>query len=781
MPYYGVHEPGHSTLESLLRQNVKACAAVLAVLMGCAAYAAEIKGKVVSASGGEPLRRVQVSVLEQKNSTVTEDDGTFSLYNVPPGKYTLQVAAVGYRLVNTAFEISREEDNKEFSITLAPETLRRTEVVEVKGDIFHGENPAVPSQLTLTPQELKEAATVLANDPFRAVQSLPGVSATDNNDFFGQFSVLGAPFERVGVYLDDVLVPQPFHTIPNLRDGASLSVFSTETLQDLNLMEVAYPVRYADMSGAALALRTREGSRTRPHFTISAGLADSEFLGEGGLGSAGKGSWLASARKSYLNYLYRRRGGDPTTDVGFEDADLKLNYDLTARHSLSFYSLVGHTDFNHSEPSPDANTLTTGANDLDLLRLGWRFAASPNLLLDTHASYIRQRFDTRNFSDVILNTDYYGEWEGGTRAAWSWSKDHVLEAGYTARRLRDSGYLVFFDPTTPGPSVGTIANVTGLRQSGFIQQGSSFFGRRLSLMAGLRWDQIDQVGFHPVTPQVSAAWQLASRTQLQFGYGRYAEFPDFQALAAGCGLPTQTTITLLRQMLIRSNQYTAALEHRLTETVRLRVEGFARENRNILGLGTFGATGCSPIRPASSLSPFNQHDNSRGMQVILQRRSANRLSGWIGYTLDYARQSTLVQGMSTPVSFETPTLTDQRHTLNAFAMYRLTPTINLSGKMIYGSGITISSLQVQLVGNSLVPIGPSHDVFGPYQRLDLRFDKAWAFSRWKMTLYVEGLNLTNHDNPRLITSGFNAATGHFVAVTERGLPVTPTAGVSFEF
>src|SRR5690349_23955544 len=58
--------------------------------------------------------------------------------------------------------------NKEFSISLAPETLRRTEVVDVKGDIFHGDNPAVPSQLTLTPQELKESATVLANDPFRS-------------------------------------------------------------------------------------------------------------------------------------------------------------------------------------------------------------------------------------------------------------------------------------------------------------------------------------------------------------------------------------------------------------------------------------------------------------------------------------------------------------------------------------------------------------------------------------------------------------------------------------
>lgn len=241
---------------------MKAYAAVFAVLMGCAAYAAEVKGKVVSTIGGEPLRSVQVSVLERKISTVTGKDGSFKFSELSPGKYTLQVAAVGYRLVNAAFDITDATDSKDFSITLAPETLRRTEVVEVKGDIFHGENPAIPSQLTLTPQELKEAATVLANDPFRAVQTLPGVSPTDNNEFFGQFSVLGAPFERVGVYVDDVELPQPFHTVPNLRDGASLSVFSTETLQDLSLMEVAYPVRYADASGAALAIHTREGSRT---------------------------------------------------------------------------------------------------------------------------------------------------------------------------------------------------------------------------------------------------------------------------------------------------------------------------------------------------------------------------------------------------------------------------------------------------------------------------------------------------------------------------------------
>jgi len=760
---------------------LRAYLAVCVLLLGSTAYAAEIKGKVVNTSGGEALRRVQVAVLERKVSAVTGDDGTFKIADLPPGKYTLQVAAVGYRLVNSTFEITSDSDNKEFSISLAPETLRRTEVVDVKGDIFHGDNPAVPSQLTLTPQELKESATVLANDPFRAVQSLPGVSATDNNDFFGQFTVLGAPFEHVSVYLDDVVVPQPFHTVPNLRDGASLSVFSTETLEGLSLMEVAYPVRYADASGAALAIHTREGSRTRPHFTISAGLADSEFLGEGGLGSADKGSWLLSARRSYLSYLVRDRVGDPSTDVSFEDGDLKLNYDLTPKHSVSLYTLVGHTDVNHSDPNADANTLNTGGNDMDLVRLGWRFAVTPRLLLDTHGGYIRQRFDIRNFSGQSLNADYYSEWEGGTRAGWNWHKNHVLEAGYTARRLRDSGYFIVFDSQNPGPSVGAVANGTGLRQSGYVQQSSSFLGNRLHLMAGLRWDQLEQVRFHPLTPQVSAAWQLASRTQIQFGYGRYAEFPDFQQLATPCGVPPQGSFVEPQEMLLRSNQYTVGLEQRLSEDTRLRVEGFDRENGNTFGLVTITRSGCSPIRPAPVLSQFDQRSNSRGMQVILQRRSANRLSGWVGYTLDYSRQDVQTAINITPATFNIPTPTDQRHMLNAFAMYRLTPTINLSGKMIYGSGIAISALQFQLVGNNVVPVGPSHDVFGPYQRFDLRFDKAWAFTRWKMTLYVEGLNLTNHDNPRFMGSTFNPATGRFTAVTEKGLPITPTAGLSFEF
>jgi carboxypeptidase-like protein len=760
---------------------MKVCLAVCVLLMAAAAQAGEIHGKVVSVNRAEPLRQVQVMVLELKRSATTGDDGSFSLGDIPPGSYTLRVAAVGYRLVTTPFTIESAEDAKEFSITLAPDNFRRTEVVEVKGDIFQGETPAAPSHITLTATELKEASTVLANDPFRAVQALPGVSAADNNDFFGQFSVAGAPFERVAVYVDDVLVPEPFHSIPGFSEGASLSVFSSETVQSLDLMPVAFPERFADATGAALAVRTREGSRTRPHFTVSAGMADTDLIGEGGLGHSGKGSWLASARKSYLDYLIHRPAGDPFTNVSFEDADLKLSYDVAPRQNVNFYFLDGHTDVSRHDPLNGLNDLDTGSNDFTLGRVGWRYAVTPQLLLDSDAAYIRQRFHTTNLNSQVLNADYYGEWVLASRTTWSWGKAHILEAGYSGRRLRDTFYSFFF--AAEGPEFFQRTDGTAFRQSSYVQQASNFLGNRLHLMAGLRWDALQRIETLPVSAQVSLAWQAASATTLNLGYGRYAQFNVDAAVRPCIPVPTNLApgVFPADDLVGRSNHFVAGVEQRFGENLRVRLEGFVRENREIVGERTFDANGCSFVRPARIFPGSSFRDYARGGQFIIQRRSANRLSGWLGYTLNYARQRlpVFINGLSTIVS--APTEGDQRHTLNAFATYRLRPTINLSGKFRYGSGTPITALDFQVIGNNVVAASPAKERLGAYQRLDFRCDKAWPFRRWKMTLYGEMLNITNHDNPRFITVSFNPITNQATAVTERGLPITPTAGLTFEF
>lgn len=738
--------------------------AVALLLTVTFARASEIRGKVTNVIGGEPLGRVQVSILDTDYQAVTSSDGTFTIKAVKTGKYTLRFTAVGYRLVTVPFSLG-PDDIKELDVNLAPDNFRRTEAVVVTGDIFQGSDPAPVNEMNLTASEIKESSTVLADDPFRAIQSLPGVSAAGNNELFAEFSVAGAPFGNVGVYLDDVLIPGPFHTVPHLQNGASLSLLTSETIEEMKLLPAAYPEKFGDAVGAALDIRTRDGSRTRPLFRIAPGIADSEFLGEGGLGREGKGSWLTSFRKSYIGWLVRDRVGTDFSDLSFYDADLKLTYDVSPGQTLSLYSIGGHTNVKVAHPSQF--DIDSGATDFYLTRLGWRASINPQFVVDSRAAYIREPLVETAFSNI--NHSSYQEWTAGTNVAWNWAKEQPLEAGITLRRLHDA-----YNNVPSGNVVGPVArgNYTAVRGGGYVQQSSSFLRDRVHLMGGMRFDALEGYPSHPFSPQASAAVRVAHATQLQLGYGRYTQFlfPPFTPTQVACG---QAFCGQSEQAWQTANHYSVAIEQRFSENIRMRLEAFDRQIANV---GNFGPCNCPPSFPA--FPPGRQtlgNSYSRGLQLILQRRSANRLSGWIGYTLAYARQRS--SGTSTNnVSYATPyfsTLEDQRHSLNAFATYRLKPTLNLSGKFLYGSGFPVFSSPFPVPGGST-------ERLPAYIRADVRTDKSWAFTRWKFTLYGEVLNVTNHYN-RIFLYEQSTPSGQVSIVTQQALPITPTVGVAFEF
>jgi hypothetical protein len=749
--------------------------AVFVLLCSAALPAAEVKGTVKTVAGGEPLDRVQVSVLEAGRETATAADGTFVLQNLEPGAYTLRLNAVGYRLSTIRFSLASAE-TKEFDLTLVPDNFRHSETVKVTGDIFQQEDSPAISESNLTASEIRAASTVFADDPFRAIQALPGVSAPANNEFYAQFSVMGTPFENVSIYLDDVLAT-PFHSIPDITNGASLSLLTSETVEEMKLMPVAYPVKFADGIGAALDIRTREGSRSAPLFRASVGIADSDILGEGDLGSSSRGSWIASARKSYIGYLIRDREND-VQNAAFYDGDVKLTYDLTPNQSVSFHALGGQTSTQLTSSS-DPDAFATGNSAFTLVRAGWRWGVTPHLLVDSHAAYLSEPYDSHNSFGQILDSYAYGEWLGGSNLTWAWNDNNVMEGGATLRRLRDNGYSAYY--TSQGVGFSSNANGTGLRGDIYLQQASTLWKNRVHVIGGVRWDNLQRIGVHPFSEQISAAIRVLSATELQFGAGRYAQFPDYQEVAIPYCYPSGN-------LLSRSDHYTAAIEQRFGESTRFRVQVFDRQNAELYGVTSgftvagFGGPPCGALEPPRGFTATYERDYSRGVQFVLQRRSANRLSGWVGYTLAQAQGEYVVQVPTAVPSGYFPTLQDQRHSLNAFGTYRLKPTINLSGKFLYGSGYPVPSGNFVQIGNTYEAVDLNSVDLPAYVRLDLRCDKSWAFTRWKLTLYGEVLNVTNHDNRVYVYStGVNPATLQSTVVTQQELPVTPTAGLAFEF
>src|SRR5207248_11614600 len=107
--------------------------------------------------------------------------------------------------------VLKEGDNADYQIALDEDAAALTESVTVSAAPFENSDSAAVSQQLLNKRELQQLSSVLINDPIRAAQALPGVSA--NDDFRSEFSVRGADFGRVGLYLDGILTENFVHTV----------------------------------------------------------------------------------------------------------------------------------------------------------------------------------------------------------------------------------------------------------------------------------------------------------------------------------------------------------------------------------------------------------------------------------------------------------------------------------------------------------------------------------------------------------------------------------------
>jgi len=128
-------------------------------------------------------------------------------------------------------------ETKEFEIVLSAGTFRQTDSVVVQGggpwEIARQDSL---STLALAGNDAKNLGSVLADDPLRAVQSLPGVSS--NDDFEARFSIRGADYNRVGLYLDGILLHAPFHTVESRGSTGSVTAFNGKRLRAREIDDV---------------------------------------------------------------------------------------------------------------------------------------------------------------------------------------------------------------------------------------------------------------------------------------------------------------------------------------------------------------------------------------------------------------------------------------------------------------------------------------------------------------------------------------------------------------
>ena len=372
-----------------------------------------ITGTVIDARTARPLARVLVAVEGQSVFTETDDQGHFML-TVPHGSDQLVISLVGYALQRYALDAG--SPSAPLEIALAEGAGPFEQQLTVAGSAAP-EAESTPAGATLHGRELQALRGVTLDDPIRALHALPAATSTD--DFYSEFTIRGLDFQHAGMAVDGVPTRYLMHSVHGVSDGGSIAMLNSDAIRSLSLLPGSYPQRLGRRIGAEIDIAMREGDRSR--FRARGGLSGTSatLVAEGPI--AARGSWLVSARRSYLDLLLTRIEDGSSLAFGFTDSEAKLVFDVTPAHQLQALAIVGTSTFEEQPEQLGLNDEAQVEGRTWLSAVTWRYSPSPRLSVSQRA------FATGLF---FHNVNKAGDTLDRSRATdYGWRMDGMFAAG----------------------------------------------------------------------------------------------------------------------------------------------------------------------------------------------------------------------------------------------------------------------------------------------------------------------------------------------------------------
>jgi outer membrane receptor for ferrienterochelin and colicin len=279
-----------------------------------------------------------------------------------------------------------------------------------------------------------------------------------------------------------------------------------------------------------------------------------------------------------------------------------------------------------------------------------------------------------------------------------------------------------------------------------------------------------------VSPWVLAEVEIKPGTRLRVGAGRQHQAPAFdQTLRPAPGVVEGNLPPPVSPE--QSTSLDIGVDRRISDVWRVSLTGYARDEQDRLRFenSEFRVAGNSIVRPGVGVWANTLTGKAHGVELTVERRVVNGVSGWIGYGYGHAELEDQLTGEAYPSDF------DQTHMVNAYGIYRTSNKLGLSARFRYGSNFPIPGYFAQ-VGDAYFLGAERNTVRLPvYARLDLRADWAFTYRKSRLTLFVEVLNLLKRPNYALSEGSLNIATGQVFELTEKGFPLLPSAGILIEF
>ena len=767
---------------------------ILLVTMAASVSAQEtgsIAGQVVD-DDGRPVNSAAVVIPSTGLTAMTDEDGRFLLSDLPAGVYTLEVSAEGF--TSTDVETPRVAVGRtvEVFVQLLPLPVALDEIQVTASVSILRDRPT--AAIALDREEISELPH-FGDDLYRAINVLPG---TSGGDFSARFAVRGGLHDENLVTLDDQELMEPFH----LKDFQGIfSIIDPESIGGVELTPGGFTAKYGDRMTGVLDMVTRSPKEFRAGVGISLTTA---WANAGGLFSGGKGSWLASVRRGYLDFILKAVADDDDDGAPpsprYWDAFGKIAYAPNSNHSLSLTLLLADDDLLFEEFDEDETVDVVSGYTSSYLWLNHQAVLGGSTFVNT-AAYVGEITVDRDFL-VIDDGDDDERFElldiredryFGLRQEWQHhiGKRHYLRWGFDLRSY-DVSYDYAIDAVIEDP-IDDPRFYPGVRMDSFQgayegEQYSAFvtdrvrLGRKFTAEVGVRYDKQTLTEDDQVSPRVNLLYNVTSKSALRLGWGHFYQSQRPYELRVEFGETEFQTAQ-------RAEQVVVGYETEIGDRYLLKVDAYARR---VSDPHRRWETIFDPFHPvpeiATDLALLEPEEvNAHGVELYFASRMGQKFDWWLSYV--YSSIEDVLWGV------DTPRFLNQPHAFTGSAIWRPGPKWSLAGVLHYHTGWPATSVSAWPVQDPdgdwrlSYDVGPFYQEFlDDYIRLDLRASRTSRVGkRGALTFFIDVQNITDNDNLRGIAIAdpdyyWSEATGLVITFPEEyWFPIIPSFGVSYEF
>ena len=750
--------------------SIRLSAVALLLLPGSAvAQAASMRGTIIDAASARPVVGADVSLDDGVAQVASGPDGRFLFTNLRPDTYLLRVSRLGYE--EAVIEVTVGEAAREpLTVYLTPAALELAAITVSPGTFaFGGASPS--ARQTMSRAEI-DAVPQFAEDIFRAVNRLPGLTAPD---FTSRFSIRGGRPDETLIRIDGLEIYEPYH-LKDFNDGA-ISIVDSELIEGVQMRTGGFPVRYGNYTSGVFSIETREPTSEGPRIGLGASLMNLRGMAEGRFGND-KGSYLLSGRRGYLDLILGLLGESGVPSPAYHDVFAKADYGFSAGHSITLNALQASDrwTFDASSTTGFADSIPTREDARN--RYGNAYVWATHRLALTEGTTARTIVSLGRVTSRRKGGEYYSDGSPiyditarrtlrvlGIRQEWTVSlADRVVaELGADLRDLSvDHRFLNIVDQDPDNPFPDTTAFFPTRQEESLHRDGTTFgaYGAarvrlmdRLVTEVGLRYDRSDYTGDRDVSPRINALIPFGTNTSLRLGWG---VFRQMQGLAE---------VSILDPALgyhpsERSRQWTASLEHLFGDGGVLRVEAY-RKHGDALRPAFRNWKGGLDVFPETNedrILVYPERSLATGIELFVQKHLNDRISLRGSYGLASIEETVAaIENVNDPYPLRFDRIhgapQDQRHTLNVDATVRPWLNWSMTGALALHSGWP-GTLQheesfVNEEGEPDVALRPD-PIYGVrlpiYYRVDLRFTRRTRYRGGDLRLFLEVSNVTNRTN-----------------------------------